>query len=177
MIDPTYVVGLAQTLNSVMASDTSKYVIDSVKTFKGGKDKEATIVKYEELINDLISENQELKRVALGYKEEYEKINITDDNIEYLRNTFNRVLELISNMGENEDDDKTKKDMEQFTSLIDVDTLKTMQLLGFNYKQAIGEPLTLIVNDFITRMYRTAVSSNSNSNYDIEISSDSEETE
>ena len=26
--------------------------------------------------------------------------------------------------------------------LISVDTLKTMQLLGFNYKAAIGEPLT-----------------------------------
>ena len=31
---------------------------------------------------------------------------------------------------------------EQIKELISVDTLKTMQLLGFNYKAAIGEPLT-----------------------------------
>ena len=33
--------------------------------------------------------------------------------------------------------------------LISVDTLKTMQLLGFNYKAAIGEPLTLMLKNFI----------------------------
>lgn len=31
---------------------------------------------------------------------------------------------------------------EMIKDLISVDTLKTMQLLGFNYKAAIGEPLT-----------------------------------
>lgn len=33
---------------------------------------------------------------------------------------------------------------EQIKELISVDTLKTMQLLGFNYKAAIGDPLTQI---------------------------------
>ena len=30
----------------------------------------------------------------------------------------------------------------KFKKLISVDTLKAMQLIGFNYKKAIGEPLT-----------------------------------
>ena len=38
---------------------------------------------------------------------------------------------------------------EQIKELISVDTLKTMQLLGFNYKAAIGEPLTLMLKNFI----------------------------
>ena len=33
--------------------------------------------------------------------------------------------------------------------MISVDTLKTMQLLGFNYKAAIGEPLTLMLKNYI----------------------------
>ena len=33
---------------------------------------------------------------------------------------------------------------EQIKELISIDTLKVMQLLGFNYKSAIGEPLTQI---------------------------------
>lgn len=154
-MDPTYIVGLAQTLNAIIGSDSTKYAIDSVKGFRSGKDKEATIAKYEELFSSLINENQELKRVALGYKDEYEKMNITDDNIEYLRNTFNRVLELVTNMGE--EDEEQRKNIEQFANLIDVDTLKTMQLLGFNYKQAIGEPLTGIVNHYITNVYNNAI--------------------
>ena len=31
---------------------------------------------------------------------------------------------------------------EQIKGLINIDTLKAIQLLGFNYKAAIGEPLT-----------------------------------
>lgn len=36
-----------------------------------------------------------------------------------------------------------------FMELISVDTLKTMQLIGFNYKTAIGEPLTLMLKNFL----------------------------
>ena len=46
-----------------------------------------------------------------------------------------------------EEVEKVKKQVEsyeQVKELISVDTLKTMQLLGFNYKAAIGEPLTQI---------------------------------
>lgn len=35
---------------------------------------------------------------------------------------------------------------------IQVDTLRTMQLLGFNYKKAIGEPLTKLCADAISNM-------------------------
>lgn len=46
--------------------------------------------------------------------------------------------------------------MKQLVTLLNKDTLKTMQLIGFNYKQAIGEPLTeacatAIKNKFITQ--------------------------
>lgn len=52
--------------------------------------------------------------------------------------------------------------MEQVKNLISVDTLKTMQLLGFNYKAAIGEPLTQICSRAIlslTERKNTPVSS------------------
>ena len=41
---------------------------------------------------------------------------------------------------------------EQLKELISVDTLKTMQLLGFNYKAAIGEPLTEICANAISKL-------------------------
>ncbi|MGZ0923154.1 hypothetical protein ACXOJH_00680 [Streptococcus thermophilus] len=37
---------------------------------------------------------------------------------------------------------KSKAMTVQLVALLNKDTLKTMQLLGFNYKEAIGEPLT-----------------------------------
>lgn len=47
---------------------------------------------------------------------------------------------------------KQVESYEQIKELISVDTLKTMQLLGFNYKAAIGEPLTQICADAISNM-------------------------
>ena len=42
-----------------------------------------------------------------------------------------------------------KENFEQIKSLLSVETLTIMQLLGFNYKRAIGEPLTLLVQKTI----------------------------
>jgi len=38
---------------------------------------------------------------------------------------------------------------ESIKELVNMDTLKTMQLIWFNYKQAIGEPLTKLCADKI----------------------------
>lgn len=42
-----------------------------------------------------------------------------------------------------------KDSMNQLVALLNKDTLKTMQLLGFNYKEAIGEPLTEVCSNAI----------------------------
>jgi hypothetical protein len=42
------------------------------------------------------------------------------------------------------------KMFEQIKTLINVDALKSMQLLGFNYKAAIGEPLAQLCSDVIS---------------------------
>ena len=90
------------------------------------------------------------------------RIVISDDDIVHLHNTVARLLEIIKAFqlasalvkGE-EEIEKVKKQVEsyeQIKALISVDTLKTMQLLGFNYKAAIGEPLTQICADAISNM-------------------------
>ena len=51
---------------------------------------------------------------------------------------------------------------EQIKELISIDTLKTMQLLGFNYKAAIGEPLTQICANAISNIGNKSKSSQLN---------------
>ena len=53
-------------------------------------------------------------------------------------------------------------EFEVFKDLISVDTLKTMQLLGFNYKAAIGEPLTEICANAISSLGNKSNSKGSN---------------
>lgn len=56
----------------------------------------------------------------------------------HLHNTVEKVLEILKRMSPT----APVETYEQFKKLISVDTLKSMQLIGFNYKAAIGEPLT-----------------------------------
>lgn len=93
-------------------------------------------------------------RIAQAYKSELEKVVISDEDIEHLHNTVSRILEVIKNLQDDNSEDNSQvneqiQTYEQIKELISIDTLKTMQLLGFNYKSAIGEPLTLMLRNFI----------------------------
>ena len=75
-----------------------------------------------------------------------------DEDIEYLQQTVSKVLDLLIGVQildiNSEDETVQEKVKAQIGAvngikgLISKDVLKTMQLLGFNYKAAIGEPLT-----------------------------------
>ncbi|MEG0763040.1 MAG: hypothetical protein RR424_04370 [Oscillospiraceae bacterium] len=87
--------------------------------------------------------------MAQAYKEELDKVVISDSDIEHLHKTVSMVLEIIKAMSpQNQSIDS----IGQLKDLISVDVLKTMQLLGFNYKAAIGEPLTNLCADAISHI-------------------------
>ena len=114
----------------------------AVKGIVGKVDSKIKSIKlensYEEIINELLSDRENAIRIAQLYKNEYEKYQISDKDIEHLHNTISTVLDLLANISPEVD----WKSFETFKSIISVDTLKAMQLLGFNYKDAIGVPLT-----------------------------------
>jgi hypothetical protein len=112
---------------------------------------------YDEIVNELILEREEAVRIAQAYKSELEKIEISDENIQHLNNTVERVLEILKVMAP----DTPIETYEQIKKLISADTLKAIQLLGFNYKAAIGEPLTQLCS---TAILSKANSSKGNQN-------------
>ena len=120
--------------------------IESVKSERNADTLRAT---YDEIINQLLSEREEAIRIAQAYKEELEKVEISDDDINHLHSTVTSVLSILKLMSPQTDKIDS---FEQLKDLISVDTLKTMQLLGFNYKAAIGEPLTKLCADAISSL-------------------------
>ena len=91
-----------------------------------------------------------------------EKVVIDDKDIEYLHDTISKVLDIIKmfQMVGVDENNKEKIDtinaqmetIESLKALISKDVLKTMQLLGFNFKAAIGEPLTQICASAISSL-------------------------
>lgn len=155
----TELLSLGMSLTELAVKGTATAVSNKIKSIKEEKNTENIRRTYDEIINELLDEREEAVRIAQAYKSELEKVVISDEDIQHLHNTVSRILEIIKNiqttnaepLGEEavEAVNNQVRSYEQIKELISVDTLKTMQLLGFNYKAAIGEPLTLMLKNFI----------------------------
>ena len=155
-------VEMGVSLTELAIKGTATAVTNKIKAVKDEKNTEKIRNTYDEIVNELLSERDEAVRIAQAYKSELEKIVINDDDIVHLHNTVSRILEIVKAFqlvaatakGQEEVEKVTAQvqSYEQIKELISVDTLKTMQLLGFNYKAAIGEPLTQICASAITNI-------------------------
>ena len=129
---------MGTSLTTLAVKGTVSAVSTKIKAIKLEKDAEIIKNKYDEIINELLSEREEAVRIAQVYKSELERYEISDEDIRHLHNTVEQVLEILKVMSPI----TQIETYEQIKELIGIDTLKTMQLLGFNFKAAIGEPLT-----------------------------------
>ena len=155
-------VEMGASLTELAIKGTATAVTNKIKAVKEEKNIEKIRNTYDEIVNELLSERDEAVRIAQAYKSELERIVISDDDIVHLHNTVSRILEIVKAFqlvaatakGQEEVEKVTAQvqSYEQIKELISVDTLKTMQLLGFNYKAAIGEPLTQICANAITNI-------------------------
>ena len=129
---------LAKSLSLLSTKGTVTDTEAKIKAIQVEKDIEKIRNQYDEIINELIAERAEAIRIAQVYKNEMERYVISDSDIEHLHNTVELVLDIIKEMSPDTD----VAMYQQLKELICVDVLKAIQLLGFNYKEAIGEPLT-----------------------------------
>ena len=140
-------VEMGVSLTELAVKGTASAVTKKIRAVKDIKDAEKLRTTYDALINEVLQEREEAVRIAQAYKSELERIVISDEDIEHLHNTVSNILEIFKNIqlaGVDPQDtlgvmrvQKQIETMEQVKNLISVDTLKTMQLLGFNYKAAI----------------------------------------
>lgn len=133
-------VKLAATFLETAGRHTYDWVSTKKEQAKGNKNQAEQQVIYEEIINGLLQDKMELESVTREYKSLYENITISDNDIEYLQETIQQAVKILNTMSP--ELEKQRDTIDTFIQLINKDTLKTMQLLGFNYKEAIGIPLT-----------------------------------
>lgn len=138
-------VTLGTTLTELAVKTTATSIATKVKSIKDEKNIEKIRNTYDELLNNLLEERQEAIRIAMAYKSELEKVEISDEDIKHLHTTIESILCILAKFSPQ----LNTQDLNTIVSLISIDTLRTMQLLGFNYKAAIGEPLTKLCSDKI----------------------------
>ena len=127
-------------LGILAVKGTTAKINSKIQSMKTEREADKLRASYDDIVNELLSERADALRIAQIYKEEYEKVTIKDEDIEYLHNTIKRIISLLGTFGNVTEEQSVS--FQQMTVLLNKDTLKTMQLLGFNYREAIGEPLT-----------------------------------
>lgn len=155
-------ISLSTALTELVVKGTALTVTTRIKEYKEIKEADKLRNAYDSLISELLNNLDEAIRIAQSYKSELERVVISDEDIEHLHNTVSDVLEIVKRSElkkcgqDNELAQQLAKNQfetyEQIKSLISVDTLKTMQLLGFNYKEAIGKPLTDLCSNAILNL-------------------------
>ena len=141
-------VDMGVSLTELAVKGTVSAVSKKVRAAKEIKEVERLRSTYDEIINEILLEREEAVRIAQAYKSELDRIMISDEDIQHLHTTVSRLLDIIKKMSPS----TSVENFESLKALISVDTLKTMQLLGFNYKSAIGEPLTQICANAISNL-------------------------
>ena len=139
-------VDMGVALAELAVKGTASTVSKKIRAIKDVKDAEKLRTTYDSIVNEVIQEREDAVRIAQAYKAELDRIIISDEDIQHLHATISRILDLIKQFSP----DTPVESLETFKDLVSADTLKTMQLLGFNYKAAIGEPLTNLCAEAIS---------------------------
>lgn len=127
---------------------TVENVTNKITQIKLNHDLKKQVRDYDQLVNDLLDNKNRLELTARNYKELLERVTISDSDIESLHSTVSTVIKLIKPLAKFENQAEGNS-IDVVLDLLNSDTLKTLQLLGYNYKKAIGEPLTQITADFL----------------------------
>ena len=173
-------VDLATKLTESAVRNTAGAVIDKVTAVKAKRDDKQTIRELDDIINSLLDDKGELVRIAQAYEQELVSQKISDSDIEYITNTLVPLIEqFVNNIGDETERAKSQALLSSIKSVISKEMITIMQLVGFNFKQAIGQPLTVLVRKTIESNMPTDDAELKrlnmvNSNLSIELSKDEE---
>lgn len=151
----TSAMNLASKLAETRSKTTFAWLDGAREKAKRAKTSDETRQAYEEIISELTQANAEYESIARGYKELYDQVVISEEDIKFLHSTLTQVFMAVfsplpsDSPEEAEEKAANRQNVMMILDFINSDTLRTMQLLGFNYKEAIGKPLTQICAQLI----------------------------
>ena len=139
-------IDLSVRLSEALLKNTASAISTKIKAIKSKKEDKETINELEEIIQELISDKNELLQISQAYQQELMAQKITDKEIEYItKELIPKLQELVRATGGNNVDEMVRI----LSPLISKETLTILQLLGFNFRKDIGEPLTMLLEKLI----------------------------
>jgi hypothetical protein len=131
--------------------NSAREIIERVSVLRVKKKDQETIAEMDQIINDLIADKSEILRIAQAYQDELVAQRISDENVEFITTNIIPVFKTLIESASADDPQaaNTEKMLRLMTPLLSVETVTILQLLGFNFRTAIGQPLTDLVGNAI----------------------------
>lgn len=150
-MDP-HVEALALQLADTSTRNTAASIIGRIAVLRKTKKDAETINELEEMVHNLLSDKSDLTLIAQAYEQELVAQKISEEDIEYISTQFVPVLRsFVESAADSEGQDvgEARRMLELVQPLLSVEMVTVMQLIGFNFRKAIGEPLTELVSRII----------------------------
>nr|WP_103626109.1 hypothetical protein [Bacillus thuringiensis] len=141
---------LSATLGNLITQNSVSMIFDKVKATKANGSKDETISKLETIIYELISDKNQLIQIAQTYDEQLVSQKISEEDITYITTMIIPLLDEMLTHNTSEEAENLKNSLDMIKPLLSKETFNILQLLGFNFKQAIGEPLTMLIRGIIS---------------------------
>lgn len=141
---------LSATLAQLVAQNRIPVIFDKMQANKANGDKDKIISNLETIINDLIQEKNQVIQIAQAYDEQLITQKISEDDITYITTTIIPLLEELIKKNNKENTKDISETLGMIKPLLSKEMFNILQLLGFNFKQAIGEPLTTLIRGMIS---------------------------
>lgn len=146
-MDPL-ITSLLTQLAELTVKNSAASIAERIKTSKAAKSDQQTIGILEEIINELIDERNELQRISNALKEHIVAETISEADITYINENLLDIIEYLiaSDTSENSvNRENYAKWVATLEKMLSPELLKILQLLGLNYREAIGVPLTKMI--------------------------------
>jgi hypothetical protein len=150
-LDPQ-VEALTLQLANTAARNTAASIVDRITVSKRTKKEQETITELEEIVNGLLSDKSELVLIAQAYEQELIAQRISESDIKYISTKFVPLLRKLAESAaasEGQDVTEAQQIIDLIQPLLSVEMVTVLQLLGFNFRKAVGEPLTELVSRLI----------------------------
>jgi len=150
-VDPE-IYSLSVQLADTAIRNTASAIGDKITAAKARKKDQETIAELEEIISNLISDKNDLVRIAQAYEQELAGRRISHSDVEYITRNLIPILKQLVTAAASEQgaDSDTERTIDAVASLLSVETVNILQLVGFNFKRAVGEPLTQLIAQLIS---------------------------
>ncbi|GAA2171146.1 hypothetical protein GCM10009846_03970 [Agrococcus versicolor] len=134
---------LGVSLGASLARNTALNIQERVRAQRARGDDKATIEELSQIIGELIEDKSDITRIAQAYQAELVSQRMTPGDIAYITsNVLPVVQELAVASGK---EAELEQILPALQSLLSIEVVNVLQLLGFDFRRAIGEPLTHLV--------------------------------